>query len=38
MYSQQSNFPGPTTVTVSGITNTYYALSGLTPGYILLES
>lgn len=32
MYSQQSNFLGPTTVTVSGITNTYYALSGLTPG------
>lgn len=32
MYSQQSNFTGPTTVTVSGITNTSYALSGLTPG------
>lgn len=32
MYSQQSNFGGPTTVTVSGIPNTFYALSGLTPG------
>lgn len=32
MYSQQSNFTGPTTVTVNGITNTFYALSGLTPG------
>lgn len=32
IYSQQSDFSGPTTVTVSGIPNTFYALSGLVPG------